>query len=112
MATRGADFGAVQQIALADDAHEATARIDHRGAADATFREQRGQALDRRIWINRDYVGRHYVHRAHSAPPALLTTSHPLRYPGCGAILVTFQPAWQEGSSATAAETTPKVAVD
>jgi hypothetical protein len=69
MAARGANFGAVQQVALTDDAHEAAVRIDHRGAADATFREQRGQALDRCFRINRDHVGRHHVHRAHCAPP-------------------------------------------
>jgi hypothetical protein len=41
VATRGADFGTVQQVALTDDADQTSTRIDDWGAADAAFRKQR-----------------------------------------------------------------------
>src|SRR5580693_4836141 len=69
MAARRPDLSPVQQVALADDADQTSARIDDWRAADAAFREQRRQGLDRRLRINRDHVGRHHVHRAHCAPP-------------------------------------------
>src|SRR5580700_4581033 len=71
MAARGADFGPVQQIALADDTNKAAARVDHRGAADAAFRKQRCQGPDRRVRIDRDHISRHHVYRAHYAPPSV-----------------------------------------
>src|SRR5580700_11287466 len=100
MAARGADFGPVQQIALADDTNKAAARVDHRGAADAAFRKQRCQGPDRRVRIDRDHISRHHVYRAHYAPPSVQRlTAAPRFVRGCGASLATFQPAWQEGSS-------------
>jgi len=39
VATRGADFSTVQQVALTDDTDQTSARIDDRGAADAVFRK-------------------------------------------------------------------------
>ena len=57
VATRGADFSTVQQVTLADDADQTSARIDDWGTADAVFRKQACQGLNRRIRINRNHVG-------------------------------------------------------
>src|SRR5215475_7533680 len=65
VATRGADFSTVQQVTLADDADQTSARIDDWGTADAVFRKQACQGLNRRIRINRNHVGRHYIHCSH-----------------------------------------------
>src|SRR6516165_3198827 len=65
MAARRNDFGAVQQVTLADDAEETATRIDHRGTAHAAFREKRCHGLNRHIRIDRNHVGRHHVYRAH-----------------------------------------------
>src|SRR5580704_10028632 len=69
MAVRGADFGAVQQVALADDADELAARINYRGAAYAPFREKRRQVPNGCARIDRNNIGCHHVHCAHRIPP-------------------------------------------
>ena len=71
MAMRGADFCAMQEVAFADDTHEAAARIDNRRAADTTLCEQPREGLDRHVRINRNDISRHYIHRAHSALPTV-----------------------------------------
>src|ERR1700729_2826152 len=68
-ATFGAEFGAMQQVALADDADHAAGSIDNRGAADAALRQQCRQSLDCRVRTDGNHVWRHDVCCAHCYPP-------------------------------------------
>src|ERR1700687_5494156 len=68
-ATFGAEFGAMQQVTLADDSDHTASRIDDRGTADAPLRQQCRQILDCRVRVDGNHGWRHHVCCAHYYPP-------------------------------------------